>query len=195
MYLYGASGHCKVIIDILEDCGITVEGLYDDNASFQEFNSYPLSKPLNVKGPLIISIGNNGVRKKLAELLDIEFGRAIHPSAIVSTNSVIELGTVVMQGAVIQAQAHLGKHCIVNTAASIDHDCKIGDYVHISPNATLCGNVSVGEGTWIGAGSVVIPGVKIGRWSIIGAGSVVIRDIPDNVVAFGNPCAIIKTIR
>jgi acetyltransferase EpsM len=62
----------------------------------------------------------------------------------------------------------------------------------VSPHATLCGNVSVGEGTWIGAGAIVIPGVKIGKNSIIGAGSVVVKDIPDGVVAYGNPCKVIR---
>ena len=95
-----------------------------------------------------------------------------------------------MQGSTIQSAAKIGKHCIVNTNASIDHECVIGDFVHISPQATLCGNVHVGTGSWIGASAVVIPGVKIGRWSVIGAGSVVVNDVPDGVVAYGNPCRI-----
>ena len=99
-----------------------------------------------------------------------------------------------MQGAIIQSYACIGKHCIINTGASVDHDCVIEDYVHVSPHCTLCGNVSIGEGTWIGAGSVIIPGVKVGKWSVIGAGSVVIKDIPDNVVAVGYRCRIIKSM-
>ena len=97
-----------------------------------------------------------------------------------------------MQGAIIQSCASIGKHCIINTGASVDHDCKIEDFVHVSPHATLCGDVNVGEGTWIGAGATIIQGKKIGKWSVIGAGSVVVNDIPDNVLAFGNPCKVIK---
>jgi acetyltransferase-like isoleucine patch superfamily enzyme len=52
----------------------------------------------------------------------------------------------------------------------------------------VCGGCHIGEGTLIGAGSVVRDGIKIGRNSIIGAGSVVVKDIPDGVVAYGNPC-------
>ena len=82
----------------------------------------------------------------------------------------------------------------MNTSASIDHDNVLGDFVHISPHATLCGEVEVGEGTWIGAGTVVKQCVKIGKWSIIGAGSVVVNDIPDGVLAYGNPCKIIRKL-
>ena len=56
----------------------------------------------------------------------------------------------------------------------------------------MSGNVEVGECSWIGVGACVKQGVKIGNNCMIGAGSVVLKDIPDNVVAYGNPCKIIK---
>lgn len=52
--------------------------------------------------------------------------------------------------------------------------------------------VSIGDNSWIGGGTIVLPGVKIGNNSVIGAGSLVTKDIPDNVIAYGNPCKIIK---
>ena len=54
--------------------------------------------------------------------------------------------------------------------------------------------VHIGENCWIGAGAVILPGVTIGENTVIGAGSVVTRDIPANVVAFGNPCRVQKKI-
>ncbi len=192
MYLYGASGHAKVIMDILNANGVRIDALVDDNPELKELQGVPVIHSAEGCSPFIISIGSNKIRKMIAERLACEFVSAVHPSAVVSPSAKIADGTVVMQGAIIQADAKIGKHCIVNTAATIDHECVIGDYVHISPNASLCGNVHVGEGTQIGVGSVVIPGIKIGKWSIIGAGSVVVRDIPDDVVAVGNPCRIIK---
>lgn len=194
MYLYGASGHAMVIMDILKANGISIEGLVDDNPERKDLLGYPVFHGKNDASPLIISIGNNKVRKKIAKNYSAEFGTAIHPSAIVSEYAQIGDGTVVMQGAIIQTCAKVGKHCIINTGASVDHECLIGDYVHISPHATLCGNVHVGEGTWIGAGTTVIQGVKIGKWCMIGAGSVVTKDIPDGVLAVGNRCKIIKKI-
>jgi len=192
MYLYGASGHAKVIIDILLSQGIQITGLYDDNESIETLLGYPVFHKTDISSPLIVSIGDNKIRKIISQKINVEFATAIHSSAIVSNFSKIDEGSVVMQGAIMQANTIVGKHCIINTGASVDHDCVIEDYVHISPHATLCGNVSVGEGTWIGAGTVIIPGVKIGKWCTIGAGSVVTKDIPDNALAVGNRCKIIK---
>lgn len=194
MYLYGASGHAKVIIDILRANQIEINGLVDDNPNVQELLGISVLHQSNGLSPFIISIGNNQIRKTIAEQLKTSFGKAIHPSAIISPNSLIDEGTVVMQGAIVQSCATIGKHCIINTGASVDHECVIEDYVHISPHATLCGNVHVGEGSWVAAGSVVLPGVKIGKWSVIGAGSVVAKDIPDGVLAVGNRCKVLKKI-
>lgn len=195
MYLYGASGHAKVIIEILELCKTEIKGLFDDNLSIKELLGYPcfgtLNKPLDED--LIISIGSNKLRKQVSKRFLTNYGKAIHPSAQISWRAFISEGTVVMGNAVINTGTVIGKHVIINTSASIDHDCRIDDFAHISPNATLCGGVSVGEGTHIGASAVIIPGIKIGKWATIGAGTVVIHDVPDNVTIVGNPGKIIKT--
>mgnify|MGYP000815097864 CR=1 FL=1 len=192
--LFGASGHAKVIIDIVKAQGDDIGRLYDDAPHCSEIHGYPVDKASDsdVAGPMIISIGSNRVRKMIAERYRLEYARAIHPQAIVSPSAHIGVGTVVMQNALVQADTSIECHCIINSGASVDHECRIGDFVHISPHATLCGNVHVGEGTWIGAAATVIPGIKIGKWCIIGAGSVVINDIPDGVTAYGNPCRIKK---
>ena len=58
----------------------------------------------------------------------------------------------------------------------------------------LAAPVNIGDNVWLGGGVIVCPGVKIGNNVTIGAGSVVTKDIPDNVVAVGNPCRVIKAI-
>ena len=191
MKLYGASGHAKVIIDILNAQGIEISEIYDDFSNSQILNNIQVCKPTKTAEEAIISIGDNRIRKKIAEngLLE-SFGIAVHPSAIISPNVEIGDGTVVMQGAIIQSGAKIGKHCIINSGATVDHDCIIEDFVHISPGVNLCGNVYVGEGTQIGVGSSVVPGVKIGEWSLVCAGSVVVQDIPSNCVAAGNFCKV-----
>lgn len=55
--------------------------------------------------------------------------------------------------------------------------------------------IVIGDNTWIGGGSVICPGVTIGKNVVIGAGSVVTKDIPDNVVAAGNPCRVIRELK
>jgi len=148
MYLYGASGHAKVIIDILKSQGKNILGLIDDNPSINELLGYKVYHNLGNLSPLIISIGDNKTRKKIAKRLSsICFETAVYASAVLSDICSIKKGTVVMQGAIIQSCSEIGRHCIINTGASVDHDCKIHVFVHISPHATLCRNVTIDEAT------------------------------------------------
>lgn len=194
IYLYGASGHAKVIKDIIEANGNQVLGYVDDNVELNEFESLEVSHTASGRSPFIISIGNNRIRKRIAESLESDYETAVHPTASVSPSATIGKGSVVMAGAIINSSAIVGNHCIVNTGVSVDHECALGDYVHLSPHATLCGNVKVGEGSWIGAGAVVIQGIKIGKWSIVGAGAVVTHDVPDYTEVVGVPARPVKSL-
>ena len=192
MYLFGASGHAKVIMDILTASGQEIDALIDDNEKVNELNGYKVLHGVTDASPVIVSIGVNAIRKKVVEKLTGDFGIAIHPSAIVSPSAKIGEGTVVMAGAIINADAVIGKHCIINTGASVDHECVVGDYCHIAPHATLCGQVHVGEGTMMGVGSCAIPCVNIGSWCTIGAGAAVVKDVADGVTVVGVPAKVIK---
>lgn len=187
--LFGASGHAKVIMDIVHAQGDEVGMLFDDAPHCADIHGAPVlnTAESSVCGPMLISIGSNRIRKIISERFPIEYAKAIHPKALVSPSAEIGAGSVVMQGAIIQADANIGRHCIVNSGASIDHECQIGNFVHISPHATLCGNVHVGEGSWIGAGATIIPGIHIGEWATIGAGATVIRDVPSGATVAGTP--------
>ena len=195
MYLFGASGHGKVVKDILNVNGIKVEAFVDDNPNVNECGGRPVLHDATGLSPMIVSIGVNRIRKMIVERLKannsaIEFATAIHPSAVISPSAKIGEGTVVMAGAVINADAVIGNHCIVNTGATVDHDCVVEDYCHVAPGVHISGGTHVGEGTWIGVGSSVIQCLNIGKNCMIGAGSVVVKDIPDNVMAFGCPAKV-----
>ena len=190
--LIGAGGHAKVIAEIIEESGGTIQQIVDANSKITELIGYRVTKEIPKGYPMIIAIGNNTIRKRVADENKAEFGIAIHPSANISKRSSIENGSVVMSGVSINSGTQIGKHCIINTNASVDHDCVISDFVHISPNAALAGNVTVGEGSHIGIGSSVIQGINIGKWVTIGAGAVIIVDIPDHAVVVGVPGRIIK---
>ena len=191
MILYGASGHCRVVIDIVEALGLPIDYIVDDNPELHELLGYKVRRNLGKYGDAIVTIGQNWTRKRVVNQIDVNrYLTAVHPTSILSPRAEIGCGSVVMQGAIIQSCAHVGNHCIVNTGASVGHDVQIGDFVHIASHATVTGGVTIGEGTWIGAGSVIRQGVHIGAWTMIGAGSVVIDDIPDGVVAFGNKCVV-----
>ncbi len=196
MYLYGKGGHSNVVTDVLASQGVEVVSTFDDDSTRAGVSDYGLrlreeSFP-QLDHPLIITVGDNGLRADIARKLNCNYGIGIHTSAIVASSATIGEGTVVLHGAVIQANATIGKHVLINTGASIDHDNILGDFVHISPQAVLCGHVEIGEGTHIGAAAVVIPSVKIGKWCTVGAGSVVISNIPDYCTVVGNPAQVIN---
>ncbi len=197
MYLFGASGHCKVIIDIIKKNNLFyIKAIIDDNPKLDAIFGIDVVKTddfkFSLNDDLFISIGNNSVRKKISKKYKLNFPTLIHPNAIIGYDVKIDIGTVVMAGVIINPNVEIGKHCILNTAATIDHDCIIEDFVHISPNVSLAGGVYVGEGTHIGIGATVIQEKKIGKWSTIGAGAVIISDIPDYAVVVGNPGKVIK---
>ena len=201
VYLFGASGHGKVVKDILNANGVKVEAFVDDNPRVDECSGRKVMHDATGLSPMIVSIGVNKIRRIVVDGLvakanedghPLEFATAIHPSAIISPSAKIGEGTVVMAGAVINADAVIGKHCIVNTGATVDHDCVIGDYCHIAPGANISGGTHIGEGTWIGVGACVIQCLNIGKDCMIGAGSVVVKDIPDGVTAYGNPCKVMR---
>lgn len=194
--LFGASGHGKVIRDIVLSTNNNVEAFFDDNRINDQLLKIPVFSSDEIKkyeeNKFIIGIGDNAIRKIISKKLKVDFTKAIHKTAIVSDFTIIEEGTVVMAGAIVNADTRIGKHCIINTNAVIEHDCEIKDFVHISPSASVTGNVTIGEGTHIGAGATIIPGIKIGKWVIVGAGSVIIKNIPDNAIVVGNPGRIIN---
>jgi sugar O-acyltransferase (sialic acid O-acetyltransferase NeuD family) len=191
MLLFGASGHAKVIYDCVISQGLRVTGVFDDNLDIKTFFKIKnLGKydPNNKKNEeIIIGIGNNKIRQKIAKLITHKFGIITHSSTLISPSVTIGEGTVVFHGAIIQNSTKLGKHVIINTNSSVDHDCEIDDFVHIAPNVAICGGVSIGKGTLIGAGSVILPNITIGHNVIVGAGSVVLKDISNDSKVFGNP--------
>ncbi|MFV8224361.1 acetyltransferase [Christiangramia aquimixticola] len=197
MIIYGASGHAKVIIDIIESTSHhAIDMILDDNPEIHSIMGKPVKHSMPEKGDdfsFVIAVGNNVVRKEIVDRNNFQYSEAlVHNKAIVNRNVVIGEGSVVMAGAVINPSSKVGSHAIINTNAIIDHDVKVADFCHISPGAVITGNVKIAEGTQIGAGASILPGVNIGKWCTIGAGSVILKDIPDYAVVVGNPGRIIK---
>lgn len=92
MFLYGASGHAKVIIDILRAGHESIEALFDDNVEVTSLLGHPVLRPSEVRGPLIVSIGNNRIRKRIVDTLSVEFGCAIHPCPLYLNLLILERG-------------------------------------------------------------------------------------------------------
>lgn len=191
--LIGAGGHAKVIIEILEEMGEEIIMINDNNTALSSLYEYSVTTDMpTLDIQVIISVGSNKIRKRIAAGLGNAFATAIHPKANLSKRCSIGEGSVIMAGVTINSNTVIGKHCIINTNASVDHDCVIDNFVHIAPGSSIAGGVAIGEGTQIGVGSSIIPGISIGKWVTIGAGTVVLDDVPDYAVVVGVPGNIIK---
>jgi sugar O-acyltransferase (sialic acid O-acetyltransferase NeuD family) len=121
-----------------------------------------------------------------------KFINIVHSGLDISKTSFIGIGALINSKVSIAAHTIIGNFVSINRHVSIGHHTTISDYCSINPGTNIAGNVTIGEGTTIGMGVNIIDGVKIGKNTIIGAGSVVTKDIPDNVVAYGSPCKIIR---
>ena len=90
------------------------------------------------------------------------------------------------------AQVSIGSRTIFGPNVQIYTATHPLNYLERASGLELGKAVSIGDDAWIGGGAIICPGVKIGHRSIIGAGSVVTKDVPDDVIAAGNPCRILK---
>jgi len=192
LFIYGASGHGKVVADIAKNNGFKKIIFVDDGD-----NQYSTFEDIKTQNniPIALGIGDNVIRKKIFKKLErynFNIITLIHSSAIISCSSKIGKGSVIMPNVVVNANSVIGKGVILNTACIIEHDNLIKKFVHISPNVSLAGNVTIGKNSHIGIGSSVIQNVNINKNSIIGAGSVVINNVKSCSTAIGVPAKIIK---
>lgn len=202
IFIFGASGHAKVVIDVVERQGIyEIAFLADDDPALNgtQCYGYPVlggKVELAASGVTlgIVAIGSNAARTAVATWLTgsgFRLVSAVHPSAALARGVRLGEGTVVMAGAVINSDSTIGSNVIINTRASVDHDCTVADGAHVAPGVTLCGTVSVGTMSFIGAGSTVIPNLSVGSAVVVGAGSTVVRDVPDGAKVVGCPARAI----
>lgn len=196
----GASGHGKVVADVICQLGDLVVGFLDDNLSLPKvYMGFPVLGDVgsfqNYEDcQFVIAIGNALIRERIAgRLSGVEWYTAIHPTAVISPMGVsIGRGTVIMANAVVNAGTRVGRHCIINSSAVVEHDNYIEDFAHISVGVRLAGTVHIGKRTWIGIGATVSNSLSVCADCMIGAGGVVIRDIEKSGTYAGVPVKEIK---
>ena len=193
LIIIGAGGHGKVIVDAALKNGYTNICYIDDHAT-GDVMGFPIIgtsadiERLNDGGTdFIIGIGNNAVRKAIAEKYNVNWVSIVHPSAQIAFNAEIGKGTVVMANAVVNVCATVGEHCIINTGAIVEHDNVIENYAHISPNVALGGTVRIGTLTHVGIGATVKNNTEICSECTIGAGAVVVKNIKEPGTYVGVP--------
>lgn len=179
IYIFGAGGHAKVVIDMSRLLNWSICGLIDPGKipGSESLSCRVVSEDeLDVSRfhSIFIAIGNNDVRwREYQRLIQRGFGSPslVHPGAIVAGSASIGAGSAIMAGAVVQAAARVGEGVVVNTGASVDHDCELADGAFVGPGAVLCGGVKVGKLAFVGAGAIIMPNTEIPPGSFIKAGS------------------------
>lgn len=202
MYVFGAGGHAKVVIDIAERSGHRITAVVDDDKIGQNFMGYDVIREEDALASSVnegvIAIGDNWIRKKVADKIQarvpsFRFITLTHPSAQIGRDCAIGDGTVVMAHATVNPATTIGRQCIINTRASLDHDNRIGDFASIAPGVVTGGGCEIGDFAAVSIGSVLIHRVHVGAQTVVGAGSVVVKSLGDGVVAYGAPATVVRS--
>jgi sugar O-acyltransferase (sialic acid O-acetyltransferase NeuD family) len=186
--LIGAGGHCKSVIDVIEEegrfkiagildkhellgtetLGYSVFGIDDDMPKLAKKYKYALITVGQIKSPsLRIRLFNLAVKSGFI------LPPIISPNAYVSKHSSIGNGVVVMHNAIVNANTSIGNNCIINSKALIEHDCEISEHCHISTNATINGGAKIESGCFVGSNVTTKELIVIRKNSFIKAGSLV----------------------
>jgi sugar O-acyltransferase (sialic acid O-acetyltransferase NeuD family) len=202
--IFGSSGHASVVIDAMRLTGdFEIAGLLDDAevagtvktgysilGGFKDYSA--ISKRENCNN-VVLAIGDNSWRRKIYNELKqfgFQFPIIKHPSAIIASTSKLGAGSVVLANAHVGPDVRVGNVCILNSGSSVDHDCRLSDFSSLAPGVFMGGLVEIGECSHIGVGASISDRKRIGKHTIVGTGAVVVRDIPDFVVAYGNPAKV-----
>lgn len=201
--VFGASGHARVLIDLMRVAGnFFPVAAVDDSASAEDVLGVPIIGNSSLLSQLradgieravlgIGSVQNHRARARLYDRLvtaGFKIPNLIHPRAMVEPSVAMGAGNQIFAGAVVGSAAKLGDDTIINSGTIVSHDCVIGSHTHLSPGAILAGGVEVGENTLVGMGVTVYLGVRIGSNVVIANGSHIMKDVPDGtVVRTGSP--------
>ena len=201
LILIGGGGHCKSVIDVIEQGDeFKIEGVIDSDSTIIDVLGYPvlggdrlIPTLVNKNTYFLITVGqikSFSIRFKIASLLNkynAQLATIISPLAYVSRHAQINQGTVIMHRAFVNAASEVGKHCIINSFVNIEHDVRIEDYCHISTCAVVNGGVTIKHGTFIGSNATIINNIVIAESVIVGAATSISKDITQKGVYVGVP--------
>ena len=143
----------------------------------------------------VIATGEAVFRKQLWEKLaaqDIALETLVSPEIYLDEFDSLQPGCVLTEGTILGGNNTFGVCSYVNLGCMIGHNSALGAFSTLSPGCIVSGNVAIGDSTYVGTGTVIRDDVTIGKNCIVGMGSLVTKDIPDNVVAYGSPCRVVR---
>jgi len=206
LLVIGSSGHASVLVDAVELAGTyRVAGYLDDTVAQGTIRrGYSILGGLSDAASVcaeqliedvVLAIGDNWWRRKVyidlaKKCPQVKFPVIRHPSAVVARSAEVGKGAAILAGSHVGPGSRVGDFCILNTGSSIDHKCRLHDFASIAPGVFTGGHVEIGECSAIGVGASISDRISIGRHAVVGTGAVVVRDIPDLVVAYGNPARV-----
>jgi sugar O-acyltransferase (sialic acid O-acetyltransferase NeuD family) len=206
--LIGGGTQVSYSIDIIEKQNLhSIIGIIDSNKQVgddlygykvigRQEEIITLIAKFNIEG-CVITIGDNWSRKKVFDQVNeiapnLHWPNVLHPSILIAKNVELGKGILAMAGVIINSNAHLGDFTNYFTNCNVEHDCFIDDFASISAGVVLGGKVKVGKYSAIALNATIFDRLSIGENTVIGAASLVTKDIPDNVLAYGNPSKIIR---
>lgn len=206
--LIGGGTQLSYSIDIIEKQSLhTIVGIIDSEKEIGEkIDGYEvIGRQEDIKTLIqkykfegcLITIGDNYTRKLIYEeisqrLPSIKWPNAIHPSVIIGKNVSIGKGILIMAGVIVNTNAKLGDFTNFFTRCNIEHDCVIKNYASISAGVVLGGKVIVGKFSAITLNATIFDRLTIGENVVVGAAALITRNVPDNVLIYGNPGKIIR---
>ena len=191
--LIGGGNQAHYTIDIIHEVG---SERFGHKILGRQENLKELISQYNIYGG-VISIGDNWSRYYVSQQIiqnnpDFKFVNAIHPSVIIGNTTELGFGIVAMAGCIFNPKAKIGNFTFFATGAQVEHDNIIHDYASISAGSLTGGYVTLGKFSAITLGVTVLDRIEIGENTVVGAGSLVTKSLPDNVLAYGNPCKVIR---
>lgn len=162
-----------------------------------QYNNTPPQNEQACRAILDELLGSCGKNVSIAPGFNCDQGSNIHigdNSEINYKCTILDCCPVVIGKNVLIApnvQLYTASHPIKHTDRITDQCLEHGLFGYCE---VLAGPITIGDNAWIGGGSIILPGVTIGQNSTIGAGSVVTQSIPENSLAYGNPCRVIRKI-
>lgn len=197
LLVYGAGGLAEQILPFIRLGNILF--YQDEKFGNDDFNGHEvindLNKAKNIK-EFVVAISDIKERIKITKHLIKQGKKPINVSGddVKNPYHVRFPGNNIILSDIHLEECRIGYGVILNSKCSIFHGVKIYDNSIISPCVTLLGNSIVDENSFIGAGTIIRDKIHIGNNVTIGMGSVVVKNIPDNCVAYGNPCKIVKKL-
>lgn len=144
---------------------------------------------------VVIAVGEPHVRALLwnkIKNMGLRPATLIHPNVHIPESTNIAEGVVICVNAFISCDVRIHENAYIQPMAAVGHDSVIGAHAVVSTFASIAGNCCIGNEAYIAMSVPVREGLSVGQNSIVGMGAVVLRDIPDNVIALGNPARAMK---